>query len=529
MAVFTMPALGADMDEGILLEWLVAPGDQVRRGDVVAAIETAKSTVEVECFDTGTVERLLVEPGTTVAVGGPLAVIATEVARPGEPAAPTPPAAPAAAPPAAPAPPAEPAPPAPRREPAAPRKRARRPAPSGKPLASSQRVRAPARQKMAEPGKQAERREQAEPGKQVERREQGGGTVSPLVRHLAEEEGVDLATVRGSGRGGVVVRADVARAAHGGARPRVSPLARRLAAELGVEPGEVHGTGADGAVRADDVRRTAAARAREAEKRPRGTAAGEAAGPATGVAAPARTEEEPPPVAAGRAAAAEGKARDAAMRRAVGDLMSRSKREIPHYYLSTTLDLASAVAWMHEHNRGRPVGDRLVPAALLLKAAARAARQVPDLNGFWIDGGPVPGSGIHLGVAVALRGGGLIAPALHDADTLTVPQLMSGLRDLAARARSGRLRGSETTEATITVTSLGDQGVEAVFGVIQPPQVALVGFGRVSDRPAAVGGLIGVRPMVTATLSADHRATDGAVGARYLTALDRLLQEPEEL
>jgi pyruvate dehydrogenase E2 component (dihydrolipoamide acetyltransferase) len=217
------------------------------------------------------------------------------------------------------------------------------------------------------------------------------------------------------------------------------------------------------------------------------------------------------------------------MRRAIAGLMSRANREIPHYYLSTTVDMAAAMDWLHEHNRRSPIGERLLPVALLLKAAAVAARDVPELNGSWTDDHFTAGEGVHLGVAVSLRGGGLVAPAVHHADTLTLPQLMTVLKDLVTRARTGRLRGSEVSDATITVTSLGDQGVESVFGVIYPPQVALVGFGRVVDRPCSVDGLLGVRPVVTATLSADHRATDGAVGARYLTAVTRLLQNPEQL
>jgi pyruvate dehydrogenase E2 component (dihydrolipoamide acetyltransferase) len=209
--------------------------------------------------------------------------------------------------------------------------------------------------------------------------------------------------------------------------------------------------------------------------------------------------------------------------------MARSKREVPHYYLSTTVDLSTAVGWLRERNRELPVAERLVPAALLLKAAALAAREVPQLNGFWTGGRFTAASTVHLGVAVALRGGGLVAPAIHNATDLPLTELMAKLRNLVTRARSGRLRGSETTDPTITVTNLGDQGVEAVFGVIYPPQVALVGLGRVVERPWAVDGLIGVRPVVTATLSADHRASDGATGARYLTVLDRLLQRPEEL
>jgi pyruvate dehydrogenase E2 component (dihydrolipoamide acetyltransferase) len=217
------------------------------------------------------------------------------------------------------------------------------------------------------------------------------------------------------------------------------------------------------------------------------------------------------------------------MRRAIGDLMARSKREVPHYYLSTTVDLAAAMSFLAAENAEREVGRRLVPAALLLKASALAARTVPSINGFWVEDAFVPAEHVHLGVAVALRQGGLIAPAIHDADLLTVDELMAALRDLVTRARGGRLRGSEMTDGTLTVTNLGDRGVEAVFGVIYPPQVALVGFGRVIESPAAVDGMLTVRPVVTATLSADHRATDGHIGGLYLTAVADLLQRPEEL
>lgn len=217
------------------------------------------------------------------------------------------------------------------------------------------------------------------------------------------------------------------------------------------------------------------------------------------------------------------------MRQAIARLMARSKREIPHYYLRETIDLSRAMAWLHDRNRELDVTERLVPAALLLKAAAVAAREVPALNGFWIDDQFVPGQGIHLGCAISLRGGGLITPAIHDAAGLSPLELMSSLRDLVTRARSGRLKGSELTDATITVTNLGDQGVELVFGVIYPPQVALVGFGKVVERPVAANGMVGVRPVVTATLAADHRATDGYTGARFLTALTDQLQRPEDM
>lgn len=281
---------------------------------------------------------------------------------------------------------------------------------------------------------------------------------------------------------------------------RATPLARRLAAELDVDLAAVAGTGADGAAPVVDVRKAAPGLAT-------------AAPPVRHIATQVRHSED----------------RAVAMRQAIAELMTRANRDIPHYYLSTTIDMAAAMDWLHEHNRRSPVAERLFPAALLLKAAARAAQKVSELNGFWNDDHFTAGDGVHLGVALSLRGGGLVAPALQDADTLELPQLMSALKDLVARARTGRLRGSEVSDSTITVTNLGDQGVETVFGVIYPPQVALVGFGRNVDRPCAVDGLLGVRPVVTATLSADHRATDGTVGARYLAAVDRLLQNPEEL
>jgi pyruvate dehydrogenase E2 component (dihydrolipoamide acetyltransferase) len=209
--------------------------------------------------------------------------------------------------------------------------------------------------------------------------------------------------------------------------------------------------------------------------------------------------------------------------------MARSKREIPHYYVATTIDLSAAMAWLRGANDGRPPAERLLPAALLLKASALAAREVPALNGFWDDDRFRPADAVHLGVAVSLRGGGLVAPAIHEADRLTLAELMGALRDLVGRARSGRLRSSEMADPTITVTNLGDQGADEVHGVIYPPQVALVGFGRIAERPWAHDGMLGVRPTVRATVAADHRASDGLVGARFLSALDRLLQTPEEL
>jgi pyruvate dehydrogenase E2 component (dihydrolipoamide acetyltransferase) len=221
--------------------------------------------------------------------------------------------------------------------------------------------------------------------------------------------------------------------------------------------------------------------------------------------------------------------RSAAMRAAIAAAMTRSKRDIPHFYLSTSIEMTRAETWLTAENAQRPVAERLLPVVLLLKAVARGLVDVPELNGFWMDGAFKKGSGIHVGCAISLRGGGLVAPALHDVDKKPLATLMTELRDLVNRARSGSLRSSELSDSTITVTNLGDMGVESTYGVIFPPQVALVAFGKVMPRPWAVGDVVAVRPVMTTTLSADHRAVDGHRGGLFLWALDRALQEPERL
>jgi pyruvate dehydrogenase E2 component (dihydrolipoamide acetyltransferase) len=286
-------------------------------------------------------------------------------------------------------------------------------------------------------------------------------------------------------------------------RVRASPAARQRARERGVDLSRVTGTGPHGAVTRDDVERAPGA----AEVTP-----------ASPVGAPAaRDVAAPEPL------------RAPAMRQAIAAAMARSKREIPHYYLSTDVDAERALAWLASANASRPVADRILFAAVLLRATALAVREVPELNGFFVDGGSHPAAQVHLGVAIALRQGGLIAPAIHDADRKSVGAIMADLRDLVARARAGRLRSSELSDPTITVTNLGDQGVQSVFGVIYPPQVALVGFGKPLPRAWAVDGMLGVHTIVTASLSADHRVSDGHRGGLFLAALARAIEEPERL
>ena len=287
-------------------------------------------------------------------------------------------------------------------------------------------------------------------------------------------------------------------------RLRMSPSARRLARERGVDPAQITGTGPGGAVTRKDVLREA----------PGQQAPADAASPPT-----------PAPVSAAPAASDQR----ARMRAVIAAAMSRSKREIPHYYLSNLVDLERALTWLAEQNRQRPVTERLLIGVLYLKAVALALREVPELNALWNGTGSTPSADIHVGAAVTLRQGGLVAPALHHTDRQSLDELMRSFRDLVSRARAGALRSSELSDPTITVTSLGEQGVDAVFGIIYPPQVALVGIGKVVERPWVVDGQIVARHVVQTTLSADHRVTDGHRGAVFLAALARLLQEPEKL
>jgi len=359
MTEFKLPSLGADMDQGKLLEWKVKPGDAVRRGQVIALVDTSKAAVEVEIWHDGVVQELITQPGETIAVGAVMAHLAT----PGE-------------------------------------------------------------------------------------------VPVPALRRPA------------------------------------SPAARKRAHELDVDIEKLAGTGPHGAVTLEDVEKAAV---------------------------------KPTP------AAVPVPDRQAEMRKAIAAAMSRSKREIPHYYLAETIPMQRAMEQLARANAARPVTERVLIGALQLKAVALTLRQFPDLNGFWQDGAFRAGAGIHVGVAISLRQGGLVAPALHDVDRRSLEDLMRALADLVKRARAGSLRSSEMSDPTITVTNLGEQGVESVFGVIYPPQVALVGFGRIAERALAEGGALRVAPVVTATLSGDHRASDGHRGARFLAALREQLLRPEEL
>jgi pyruvate dehydrogenase E2 component (dihydrolipoamide acetyltransferase) len=382
MSEFRMPSLGSDMESGTLVEWLKHPGDSVRRGDIVAVVETQKGAIEVEIFADGVMGAQLVPLGTTVPVGTPLAIVEDKGRVPPQP------------------------------------------------------------------------------------------MVKPPVREA------------------IVAKPIVAPRPAPGIGIRASPAARKKAAERRLDLAGVTGTGPGGAITLQDVEQAAV---QPKEKIRRGLDLDK-------------------------------------MREAIAAAMAHSKREIPHYYLATEIDMTRVTAWLEKTNEVRPPSERLLTTVLTLKATALAACKYPAFNGsFTAPAGFTPSKAIHAAPAIAIRGGGLVAPAIHDCDRKDLNSLMAHLRDLVARARVGRLRSSEISDPTITVSSLGERGVDSLLGVIYPPQVAIVGFGRVVRRPVAIGDDVKVRPAMTATLAADHRVSDGHLGSLFLNEIANLLQEPERL
>ncbi len=393
MGVFTLPSLGSDMEAGTLVEWLVSPGDTVKRGDIVAVIETQKGAIEIECFEEGTVHALLAETSTKLPVGAPLALILSPGETPPETVAQPTEAAPEEVAPVPPPPVVE-----------------AKPAPVAPPSA-------------------------------------GVVMASPAARVRAQELGLDLSALKGSFPGGGIVLADVGAAAAGKAPP--------------------------------------------APTRPRSP-----------------MEE---------------------MRKAIAAAMTRSKQTIPHFYLQQTIDVQPAMDWLAVHNEGASPSERILIGALFVRAAVRAAEKIKVMNGHYEEGVFQPSAAVNAGVAVALRGGGLVAPALLDAEKMSLSETMAGMRDLVSRARAGRLRNSEMTEGTITISSLGDTGAEGMSGVIFPPQVALVCLGAPQLRPWVVEGQVIPRNVVTLTLSADHRVSDGRQAAAYIAAFETSIMDPETL
>lgn len=416
-----MPSLGADMKAATLVAWYMQPGDQVKRGDIIADVHTDKGDIDVEVFEDGVLEKTLVQPGEKLPVGTVLAYIRGE----GE----------------------------------------------------------PSWDELQEPEPEG-----AKPGQPPQN---GNGKATEAIQLIGQARKAEPATP------GDFSAADTEAAK----RIRASPLARKIAAEKGIDLRQVHGSRPYGAIGRADVEHAIAALTAKT------TGAG---------------IEEPVPVSERSVGTfASG------MRRAIAAAMSRANREIPHYYLETHIDMQTPLDWLSRENRQRPVKDRLLPSALYVKALAHALSEVPQLNGYWQNDQLQVQEPIHIGMAIALRQGGLVIPSIHHADMLSLDDIMKNILDLTQRVRSGRLRSSELSDATTTLTSLGERGVETVYGVVYPPQVALVGLGKITDAVRVSQGMLGIRPVLHATLAADHRATDGHLGALFLEAFTHYLQDTQ--
>jgi pyruvate dehydrogenase E2 component (dihydrolipoamide acetyltransferase) len=401
---YTLPSLGADMDEGRVIEWRVQRGDTVHRGDLVAVVETEKSDIDIEIWHDGIIDEFLVDVGELVDVGTPIARLRTIDGE--QPPAPTPTPTPASAPASAPS--------------------------SAEPAFAP-----PTSAAVTAPITPADHRVPA----------------SPLARRLAADRGIDLASLHGTGPGGAVIEADVVAASPTPAPPTPAPP-----------------TPAPTARRSTDT-----------------------------------------------------------MRRLIAERMATANREIPHYHLARDLDLGPLESWLAEHNTDRPIAERLLPAACFIRAVALAAAGHRELNGWWVDDRFEPADSVNVAMAISLRRGGLVTPHIERADERSLDEIMAALTERVAAARTGKLRSGWMTGASITITNLGDTGADLVHGVISPPQVALVGFGRARARPWVIDGELVVRPVTTASLAADHRATDGAIGSRFLATLAALIDHPEDL
>ena len=377
-----MPSLGADMEAGKLCEWMVKPGDKVKRGDIIAMVDTQKGLIDIEVFDEGIVEKILIKEGEKVPVGTVMALI-----NDGKAAIPA-----------------------------------------------------------------------VEP-------------TQPIVNKITEEK--------------IIEKFIPDQTVH----IKASPLAKRIAAENGIDLQTVTGTGEAGAITKEDVEKAISQKSPVSEE-------------------VIQVTEK--------------------VRIAVAAAMSKSNREIPHYYLATKVDMSNALNWLNEANKQRTVKQRLLPVVLMIKSLAKALVEVPDLNAYW-ENGLQKKTDINIGFAVSLRTGGVMVPAIHNTEKMTLDELMTTLNDMIPRARAMKLRSSELSDSTVTMTSLGEGSTELVFGVIYPPQVALIGFGSITQQPWAEKEMLGVRPVLNVTLAADHRATDGATGGRLLTLINQYLQKPELL
>jgi pyruvate dehydrogenase E2 component (dihydrolipoamide acetyltransferase) len=427
-----MPKMGDGMEEATLLEWLKKEGEPVSEQEPIASIETEKSTIDIVSFYTGRMARLLIEPGQTVPVGTPIAVIDTgEGGAEAEPAA-------------------------------------------------------------AQPAAGEETRGEATPipipppSLPQPTNSRGRVKASPLARKIAQTRGVDLSRVRGTGPSGRIVEADVEaylRSAPDAAVRELPPIVTPAPAP----PPE--------------------------------------AAPSVGAVV---TELRPPvaPAPLGPAQAPSFQERElTGIRKTIARRLVESKQSIPHYYVTSAIDMRAAASLRSQINALRGDGPKLSYNDLIIRACALALRRFPVINAHFVENRIRTFDAAHIGIAVAIPDG-LIVPVLREADRKSLSQISDEVRVLAERARAGQLTPAEYSGSSFTISNLGMFDVDSFVGIINPPECALLAVGAITEAPMVVDGALAVGLQMRVTLSADHRVVDGAVAAQFLQEVKRHLQEP---
>ncbi|HEX9796842.1 MAG TPA: dihydrolipoamide acetyltransferase family protein [Anaerolineales bacterium] len=421
--VINMPKLGFDMAEGTLVRWVKSEGDRIERGEVLAEIETDKATVEVESQASGTILKLLAEEGAVLPIGKPIAVV-------GE---------------------------------------------SGEEVdvdaltggASEESAEAEA-QPAKEP-RPAEASAEPAPAKQAPSSEPepsgngypGGVKASPVARRLAEEKGLNLNQVAGSGPGGRIVKKDVEAAIEAG--PSRAPAGAAFSGlQLSTEPRQTERV---------DVSR---------------------------------------------------------LRAAIGRRMTMAKQELPHFYVTTEVDAGPLMDLRRQANELLPDDQKLSVNDFIVKAAALALRQFPNLNASLEGDQIVRHGGINVGIAVAVEGG-LLTVVVREADQKPIASISQESRTMAERARQGKVRPDDVEGSTFTVSNLGMFGVDHFIAIINPPEAAILATGSVRKVPVVEDEQVRIGQRLKVTISADHRVTDGAEAARWLEVFRQMIESPLRL
>lgn len=430
MIEFLMPSLGADMEDATLIEWKKKPGDTVKRGDIIAEVETQKELIEIEIFEEGTIAELLIKEGAKIPVGTVMALINPSV------------------------------------------------------VALETKIEEKIPEQESIPLQPIEEKE-TEPI-YVPKVEETPIKESPLYQRSIDDNPIGFQKTTETEPNVAITKDDVD-----------NTIEKTEADDNPIDTLKTTETEPDVAITKDNVDNTI-------EK------------------IEIENTEILPDESDNQGNTAEG------IRTAVAAAMSKSKREIPHYYLEKKINLSNTLAWLQIANEHRVAKKQLLPVALMIKATAKSLLEFPDLNAIW-DNGLQLKKDINIGFVVSLRTGGIIVPAIHQVDKKNVDEIMDALNEIIPRARAMRLQSSEWNDSSITITNISDGGADSIFGIIHPPQVAIIGFGNILEQPHAENGMIGICPFVNVTLAGDHRATDGLIGSRFLITLNKHLQNPELL